>query len=310
MKAMMSAPSEPVACVVLRASGEVQEVTIDQRKVNELLGGVPTVVGGARSLDVMALALRDGKKAKKTKHTLPDYFEENIKGDIVLVRTDEDAAPLPFTIKEYKEWADAGFPDSEQESDDEEEGEEFEGEEEDDDEEDESEEEGEEEDAEAVFEQMTDEQLKKGCLLMKMDAEGTREQLVARMVEGMKRMNEEAEEESGEEESGEESEDEEPPSHEEVMAHLQQLSKTELKKACKELKLSPSGDEAEMIGRIMEEMKKRAEEEEEDDDDEEEESEEEEEPQPAARSKAAGKKKYEDKGPKKTIVKKHGKSKA
>ena len=32
----MSAPSEPVACVVLRASGEVQEVTIDQRKVNML----------------------------------------------------------------------------------------------------------------------------------------------------------------------------------------------------------------------------------------------------------------------------------
>ena len=119
---------------------------------------------------------------------------------------------------------------------------------------------------------MTDEQLK-GCLLMKMDAEGTREQLVARMVEGMKKMNEEAEEESGEEESGEESGDEEPPSHEEVMAHLQQLSKTELKKACKELKLSPSGDEAEMIGRIMEEMQKRGEEEEEDDDDEEEEEE-------------------------------------
>ena len=141
--------------------------------MSELLGGVPTVVG-ARSLDVMALALRDGKKAKKTKHTLPDYFEENIKGDIVLVRTDETAAPLPFTIKEYKEWADAGFPDSEQESDDEEEGEEFEGEEEDDDEEDESEDEGEEEDAEAVYEQMTDEHLKKGCILMKMDAEGTR----------------------------------------------------------------------------------------------------------------------------------------
>ena len=74
--------------MVLRASGEVHEVTIDHRKVSEVLGGVPTVVGGVRSLDVMAFARRD-QKAKKTKHTLPEGFDKGIKGDIVLLRTDD-----------------------------------------------------------------------------------------------------------------------------------------------------------------------------------------------------------------------------
>ena len=71
----MAAPTKEVACVVLRASGETHEVTIDHRKVSEVLGGVPTVVGGVRSLDVTAVALRDQKKGRVTKHTLPDIFE-------------------------------------------------------------------------------------------------------------------------------------------------------------------------------------------------------------------------------------------
>ena len=58
LKKTMAAPTKEVACVVLRVSGETEEITIDHRKVNEVLGSVPTVVGGVRSLDVLADACR------------------------------------------------------------------------------------------------------------------------------------------------------------------------------------------------------------------------------------------------------------
>ena len=45
IKACMAAPSNPVACVVLRAGGTTEEVVTDQRKMGEVLGAPPTIVG-------------------------------------------------------------------------------------------------------------------------------------------------------------------------------------------------------------------------------------------------------------------------
>ena len=259
LKETMSAPAQEVACIVLRASGEVHELTIDHRKVSEVLGGVPTVVGGVRSLDVMAVALRD-QKGRVTKHSLPDTFDKGIKGDIVLLRTDESATPVPFTSKEYKEWVDAGFPDEEQEEGSEEEGEE------------------EEEDAEAEFNKMSTDQLKQGCTMMKLSAKGSRDELIARLVEAT--AEDEDEEESGEEgesDSDEEEEEEDVEATQEaIRQHVESLSKAELKDACEKLGLSSAGGEKALKERLLEAAKKggssAAAEEDSDDEEEEEEA--------------------------------------
>ena len=137
LKECMNAPAMEVPVVVLYANGKTEELVIDHRKVNEILGGTPTVVGGIRRLDVMAFALRDGGKRSINSHALPECFDEKIRGHIVLLRTDDSAAPTPFTAKEWTQWVKEGMQDDEQESDEGEdmEEEEEEGEEEDDDEE-------------------------------------------------------------------------------------------------------------------------------------------------------------------------------
>ena len=136
IKACMAAPSEPVACVMLRADGSSEEIVTDHRKIRELLKGTPTVVGAIASLGVQAVMTEGAKK--KTKHVFPETFDPNIKGDVLLFRINEEAAPMPFTPKEYKDWVDAGCPDEvedgeedagEEEYDKEEEGDEDESEE-------------------------------------------------------------------------------------------------------------------------------------------------------------------------------------
>ena len=92
IQSVMSAPDTPVPIVVLRASGKKEEIVADQRKLAEILGGTPTVVGAVNALDVQAVARRDNK-GKKNPFALPDSFEPNLKGDVVLFRTADDAVP-------------------------------------------------------------------------------------------------------------------------------------------------------------------------------------------------------------------------
>jgi hypothetical protein len=106
----MASASDPVACVMLRVDGSVEEVVTDQRKMGSLLGGRPTFCGAIASLGVQAVAC-DGAK-KKSKHTFAGAnFEPGIKGDVLLFRIDDSAAPLPFAPKDYQAWVDAGCPD-------------------------------------------------------------------------------------------------------------------------------------------------------------------------------------------------------
>ena len=203
IKACMAAPTEPVACVLLRADGSYHEIITDQRKMGELLGGRPTFVGAIASLGVQAVACEGAKK--RSKHSFPESFESGIKGDVLLFRIDEDAAPLPFTPTEYKDWVAAGGPDDvpdEDEEDEEvddaeisEEGGEDASEDADDDDEDESEEEEEEEeesedeepeDFESFAEKMKElplKELKLACQSLQVSDKGTKNELIARLHE-------------------------------------------------------------------------------------------------------------------------------
>ena len=313
LKEVMSAPTVEVKCVVLRASGETEEITIDQRNLKDVIKGVPTVVGGVRKLDLMAVA-RNDKKGPKNKHTLPDTFEANIKGDIVLCRTDDDAAPLDLPKKDWCEWVAAGMIDDAQEEDDDEEEEVVEGDEEevegeeDDDEEDDDEEEDETGDK---LDALPISELKKGCRMLGISEKGTREELLARLRPLMDK--EDEDEESDEEESDEEDDD---AMLENIKAHLSTLDKKQLKEACAELKLDASGSQEEMLERILEHTIKahaasKAAEDDSDDSDDSDESDEEADapyieeppaPTPAPTSKTAGKQPVA--GASKTIVKK------
>ena len=55
IQSVMSAPDAPVPIVVLRASGKKEEIVADQRKLAEILGGTPTVVGAVNALTTGAL---------------------------------------------------------------------------------------------------------------------------------------------------------------------------------------------------------------------------------------------------------------
>ena len=90
IRSVMAAPDTPVAIVVLRASGKKEEIVADQRKLGEILGGTPTVVGAVNALDVQAVARRDNK-GKPNPFKLPESFEAKLRGDVVLFRTADDA---------------------------------------------------------------------------------------------------------------------------------------------------------------------------------------------------------------------------
>ena len=185
ISAVMSAPTQAVAVVVLRADGSCDEAKIDHRKVGELLGGTPTVVGALRFLSAQAVSRR-GAKGSVNKHALPaDSFEPGIKGDIVLLRTDDDSAgtPLDLTVVEYNKWVDDGRPDAEEEEG-EEEGEEDEGEESEEGEESGSEDEDGESDEEDEVDlsELPESELRRACKLFGLGEEGSKEALITRLA--------------------------------------------------------------------------------------------------------------------------------
>lgn len=216
ISAVLSAPSEPVGVVILRADGTVDAATIDHRKVGELLQGTPTVCGAIRALNAQAVCLRAGK-GKANAHSLPNTFEPKIKGDIVLLRTASDAAgsPMALALQEYTDWVAAGRPDGE-DSDEEEDGEEF-GEEESGEEgegEGESGEDGEEsgeEEEEIDWDSLPADELRKACEMVGVETEGSKKQLIERLIAHAKVETGDFNEEEGEAEEGTEEAEEEAP---------------------------------------------------------------------------------------------------
>lgn len=189
---VMSEAEKEVAVTVLKRDGTVSEATIDHRKVCDLLGGTPTVVGAIRALSVQAVALR-GAKGEANKHKLPEAsFEPSVKGDIVLLRTadDELGTPLGFAKAEFEAWVAQGMPEGES---DEEEGEE-----------------AEDSDEEEVVEfgELDEAALRTICEGEGLSTKGVKKALIARIVEKMQQEEDDEDDDEEEEDGDEEDEDE------------------------------------------------------------------------------------------------------
>ena len=91
--------SHTVTMVILRASGEVNEVDMEHREIREVLGCGPSLLACFAS-DVFGWVRSDGQ-GPVNKHQLP--FDE-VHGDIVLCRIDRSSQPEPepYTAKDYR----------------------------------------------------------------------------------------------------------------------------------------------------------------------------------------------------------------
>ena len=170
---------------------------------------------------------------------------------MVLLHQRGDLCAEPFTLKEFNEWVAAGMPDDapdedadEVEMDDDEDDEDDDDEEDDDDDEGEEEEEGEEADLEALSLE-----LKKGCRMLGLPTNGTRDELLALLKSATAEADDDDEDEDEDEddegESEDESEDEseeeeeEEPTLEEIEKEMSGLTEEQLKAACEQMGLAP-----------------------------------------------------------------------
>jgi hypothetical protein len=113
IQAVMAIEDEPVQCVLLRADGSTEEVTVDMTprkgEVRDLMGGQVTFIGqwtdvGEPDLNVMLVKLADPPAgAKPNQHALPPPFHKvKTEGDILLFRNNEDATPVDLTMAVYE----------------------------------------------------------------------------------------------------------------------------------------------------------------------------------------------------------------
>jgi hypothetical protein len=125
----------------------------------------------------------EGSKGKKNKNILPESWESNIKGDIILFRVDDDGGSAPFTLDEHRKWVDKGMPDCDQEKDDDEDKCSEEDASSEDDEES-SEDDEDEETLEEFTERMQElpvAELRKACRMLELNEKGSRLQILARL---------------------------------------------------------------------------------------------------------------------------------
>ena len=112
----MSSTGPIVSCVLLPAGSSLNsppsEVTIDMtpklRKVQEVVGGDVSFVGQwchPQVEGVVLVSARDSSSMPLNEHPLqPPFHDTEVKGPILLMKTDEDGTPVPFTLQEYEAW--------------------------------------------------------------------------------------------------------------------------------------------------------------------------------------------------------------
>ena len=128
---------------------------------------------------------RKDNKGKKNKHSMPEKWDSNLKGDVIMFKVDDDGACAPFTLKEHQKWVDEGMPDDEVDAPEESDAEESsDDEEESDGEESSSDEDGDEEDLHVFAERMKDlpvAELRKACRILGLSDKGGKSQLIAKL---------------------------------------------------------------------------------------------------------------------------------
>ena len=84
-----------VNCVLLDMHGEMEDVIVDDSKMCEFMGGEVTFVGAIPNLQVVAIG-RSQVEDDVCKHGLGDCIEENTRGKILLVGSDENGEGIPI----------------------------------------------------------------------------------------------------------------------------------------------------------------------------------------------------------------------
>jgi hypothetical protein len=101
-----------VAVVILRTNGEMEEKQIDMTPkmdlVKQEIGGRPiTFLGQWEMLDVVIVINSDQELAElpiNTHKLQPPFNIAEVKGDMLLMRSDDSGEPVDFTLLEYKDF--------------------------------------------------------------------------------------------------------------------------------------------------------------------------------------------------------------
>lgn len=100
-----------VAVVILRTNGETEEKAMDMTpktdKVREELKGAVTFLGQYEMLEVVIVmrADQDSEELPINTHKMqPPFHQAEVRGDMILMRSNEEGFPIDFTLKEYKDF--------------------------------------------------------------------------------------------------------------------------------------------------------------------------------------------------------------
>mmetsp|Transcript_308 Transcript_308/g.368 ORF Transcript_308/g.368 Transcript_308/m.368 type:complete len:322 (-) Transcript_308:562-1527(-) len=112
IQAVMASEGPIVLVVILRTNGEMEEKSIDMTPKKDLvkqeIGGHPiTFLGQWQMLDVVIVinAEQDSENLPTNTHKLHTPFNDaEVKGDMLLMRSDDSGEPVDFTLDEYKEF--------------------------------------------------------------------------------------------------------------------------------------------------------------------------------------------------------------
>lgn len=111
VNAVMSSEGPVVSTVILRANGESEEHVIDMspklQLVAKILGSSVGFLGQWETLEVVLIMRvdQDNEKIPMNVHTLqPPFHEAEVRGDILLMRNNDEGIPVDFTLKEYQEF--------------------------------------------------------------------------------------------------------------------------------------------------------------------------------------------------------------
>lgn len=107
--AVMSSEGPIVTVVMLRANGVIEELVLDMSPKLQLvakeLGSSVGFLGQWETLEVV-LVIRadqdDEKIAISTQKLQPPFHDASVRGDIMLMRNNEDGIPIDFSLKEYQ----------------------------------------------------------------------------------------------------------------------------------------------------------------------------------------------------------------
>jgi Family of unknown function (DUF5880) len=111
VNAVMATEGPIVTVVMLRAGGECEEVILDMspklQLVAKQLGGRVGFLGQWESLEVVLVIRGDqtDENIQMNAHVLqPPFHNAKVRGDILLMRNDEEGIPMNFSIAEYKDF--------------------------------------------------------------------------------------------------------------------------------------------------------------------------------------------------------------